>query len=942
MKISHHSSRIAAGLLIAALMMTVLSGCSRKFWREQADHDSYELIAEKMNNPAWWAPRMDITPDPRSRFFDPFDPDHEPLPPDDAAANELLYEVGGWKGYKNWHKLGRAFSVENPHWLDNLVAKNSEDNSPILQTSSEGVVSQEAGLVDLNLGDLIELSYIHNRDYQTEIENVYLQALDVSQERFAFDVRYLRSPGSSGSTPILDINGESIPDGRNSVGFTSGLGISQVLPSGAQWALELTNNTLWVFSGGSASSASAISYSIVQPLMRNAGRKVGLEGLTLSERQLLYSVRDLARFRKEFFSDVTGRGGYLGLLLQIQQIDNQRSNIVRLERQLEALIVLRSQDLEEGQEAKSLDILQLASSLARSENRLRESEISLQDSYDGFKISLGLPPDMKFSIDTQPLDRFQLIDPALIAMENRVYLFKGEYWGHLAPPGDNPLGDRTELPFVEYEQTYQKLKNLYDDVIKVVVRGVEDDFRKIEEVAEKRLAKSSDDERTTFQQNIENDRRALNDAKTILKDMLLVDSEESEKPNKIATSLGALKKIENLLAQGDLTREQKQKVYQLGSKVQQVLNDQVKALQVVQVHQRVEAVLLEPFDLSLEETTQLALENRLDLKNSRAILNDRRRAVEIAANELEGALNIRVEGDVNTSNGSNNPLDFQGSASSFRAGLEFDTPLDQLQERNNYRASQIAYQRARREYMAAEDAVKQDVRNEWRQIQILKQNFETARRQIRVAAFELDAAIEDANDPGAAGGSGLRGRNLLNALNSVLSAQDNFIGIWVQYENNRINIYRDMGIMKVNDGGVWEDRYYQFLAKPSQNVPKTAPNRTVPQPFPDFDVNSIRSIESLPLPDRSEAKEEAQQILPPLPAQAGPAEFPEAMPHSTSLKLTETPPRKGLPGRTSSQIVIRPRTTDIEELRNAQKTSHPIPPLEVPIESSAWKLPVVR
>ena len=102
---------------------------------------------------------------------------------------------------------------------------------------------------------------------------------------------------------------------ENSVSaLPQGLGISQVLPSGAQWALELTNNTLWVFSGGSASSASALSYSIVQPLMRNAGRKVGLEGLTLSERQLLYSVRDLARFRKEFFSDVTATRGLSGAI----------------------------------------------------------------------------------------------------------------------------------------------------------------------------------------------------------------------------------------------------------------------------------------------------------------------------------------------------------------------------------------------------------------------------------------------------------------------------------------------------------------------------------------------------------------------------------------------------------------------------------------------------
>jgi len=337
-------SRITACLIGTVFLLVAMPGCSRKFWREQADHDSYELIAEKMNHPDWAVPRMDITPDPRSRFYDTFDPDHTPLPPGDEAANELLHEVGGWKGYKSWHEFGEAFSVENPHWLDKLTTQDEE--ATILQTSAEGTVSRQAGLSDLNLGELIELSYIHDRDYQTEVENVYLQALDVSQERFAFDVRYLRSPGASGSTPSLDINGESIPDGRNSVGFGSGLGVSQILPSGAQWALEMTNNTLWVFSGGSASSASAISYSIVQPLMRGAGRKVGLENLTLTERQLLYAVRDLARFRKVFFGDVAGSGGYLGLLQQQQEIANQRDNIQRLERRVEELTILASKGRE--------------------------------------------------------------------------------------------------------------------------------------------------------------------------------------------------------------------------------------------------------------------------------------------------------------------------------------------------------------------------------------------------------------------------------------------------------------------------------------------------------------------------------------------------------------------------------------------------------------------
>ena len=119
-------------------------------------------------------------------------------------------------------------------------------------------------------------------------------------------------------------------------------------------------------------------------------------------------------------------------------------------------------------------------------------------------------------------------------------------------------------------------------------------------------------------------------------------------------------------------------------------------------------------------------------------------------------------------------------------------------------------------------------------------------------------------------------------------------------------IYRDMGIMKVDDGGMWEDRYYQSLMKPSSDIPKTAPNRTKPKPFPDFDVNSIRNIESPSLSDRSEAKVESQGMLPPLPAQAGPAEFPRGnasfdLPRRfTNPTAKRTSRRNILPDRNSS------------------------------------------
>src|SRR5262245_46195267 len=99
-----------------ALLLS-LAGCSRPFWRTQADFDTYHLLFEKTADARWDVPRLSVEADPRSRIFDPFDPDLEPLPPDDPVAHQFMHWVDGMRGYKSWHKFGQEMSVENPQWL---------------------------------------------------------------------------------------------------------------------------------------------------------------------------------------------------------------------------------------------------------------------------------------------------------------------------------------------------------------------------------------------------------------------------------------------------------------------------------------------------------------------------------------------------------------------------------------------------------------------------------------------------------------------------------------------------------------------------------------------------------------------------------------------------------------------------------------------------------
>ncbi|MCA9201345.1 MAG: TolC family protein, partial [Planctomycetales bacterium] len=135
-----------------------------------------------------------------------------------------------------------------------------------------------------------------------------------------------------------------------------------------------------------------------------------------------------------------------------------------------------------------------------------------------------------------------------------------------------------------------------------------------------------------------------------------------------------------------------------------------QGLQVIQIGLRSELIDINRYRLNLEDSVGLALENRLDLMNQRAMVMDARRNVEVIANRLKAVLDVVVAGDIRTEPGTSRPFDFSGTSSSHRVGVQFTAPLDQVAERNQYRAAQINYQRARRDYMAFEDNVKLSVR----------------------------------------------------------------------------------------------------------------------------------------------------------------------------------------------------------------------------------------
>jgi len=156
-----------------------------------------------------------------------------------------------------------------------------------------------------------------------------------------------------------------------------------------------------------------------------------------------------------------------------------------------------------------------------------------------------------------------------------------------------------------------------------------------------------------------------------------------------------------------------------------------------------------------------------------------------------------------------NPVKFQGTTGRLRVGLEFDAPLTRLSERNVYRAALIDYQRARRTYYQRVDAVSRSLRNNLRTIELNQLNFELRRAATRVAISQVELIRLRLNEPPKPGASGQFGattaRDLVTALSALLSVQNQYLGVWVNYEVLRRNLDFNMGTMQVDHNGVWID-----------------------------------------------------------------------------------------------------------------------------------------
>jgi hypothetical protein len=288
----------------------------------------------------------------------------------------------------------------------------------------------------LTMQDAFRLALINARAYQTQLENVYLASLSVTLQRFAFQPQFYAglSPqtGVAGGflpTPvplnqfIYRTRETGSPISSLNVGTVAGMG--KVFNSGARLLMGFANSVVFNFIGKDSRQPTVQSFlplSLTQPFLRGGGRAVTLEPLTQAERTLLYTIRSFAKFRQEFtvatlvggsfpnfgstlqvqgFTGGSGGDaviGFLNIVQDIQQIENDQKNIAAFERLFEVYTELIKG---EASGLTQLQVDQVSSNLQSARLRLVGDRTNFRNQLDQFKMQLGIPTDVPMTLDRE-------------------------------------------------------------------------------------------------------------------------------------------------------------------------------------------------------------------------------------------------------------------------------------------------------------------------------------------------------------------------------------------------------------------------------------------------------------------------------------------------------------------------------------------------------------
>jgi len=195
---------------------------------------------------------------------------------------------------------------------------------------------------------------------------------------------------------------------------------------------------------------------------------------------------------------------------------------------------------------------------------------------------------------------------------------------------------------------------------------------------------------------------------------------------------------------------------------------------------------------------EVALANRLDLMSRKEQVEDAARSLRISENgllpDLNLDLNYNLSGNTDASFG-NQRLDNR----SYSAGVSLELPFDRVRERTALVQSQIGYEQSLRSFQEFKDNLVIEIHSAFRELERRRQSLEIQRKII--SDEEKNAMIAEIR----VRRGEIPNRDLVEAQLSLLQAQNNLINEKVDYEITRLELLKDLGILFIDEQGMWDE-----------------------------------------------------------------------------------------------------------------------------------------
>jgi outer membrane protein TolC len=223
-----------------------------------------------------------------------------------------------------------------------------------------------------------------------------------------------------------------------------------------------------------------------------------------------------------------------------------------------------------------------------------------------------------------------------------------------------------------------------------------------------------------------------------------------------------------------------------------------------------------PVTLDAEAAYRLAIQRHLPTINAIDRFEDSQRQVRIAQDKLRA--NMTFVGSVSWATPQNNDwANFNAKEMSSSMGVQLDLPVDRKMQRFGYKSALMSFESAIRALTLVFDNVRNNIETGLRNLEQQRQTY-----NIQNLAVELAKARVASTTMNQQAGN-VPVRDVIDAQDSLISAQNQLVLSLVSYQQARLRLMLDLGALRTDQDRFWlKDQLTDYL--PASALSKASPD----------------------------------------------------------------------------------------------------------------------